>query len=327
MDNKKNAKKTHRNFNCISCDYSTSNKYDFNRHLLTAKHQLDKKNAKNAEKNARALCIEGGKTQKKVYRCLCGKTYKFQSGLCKHRHKCILLSSNNILESKKEEIVNFENLSNNTLALNIVNNIYNQQKELINRIVEMSKENKTTNYYTDCNNKKMTLNVFLNEKCKDAMNFTDFIENLQISTEDLSYTKEHGYVKGVSNIFLKHLKVLDPAYRPIHCSDKKRLQFYVKDEDMWKKDTNNVKIDKSIDDISKKQMKQILEWQKQHPNYQDDDKLLNEYFMITRHIIGGGDINSLAQNGNEIKKNIGNEVEIKGAMLIDNNNGNKNTIL
>jgi hypothetical protein len=40
--------------------------------------------------------------------------------------------------------------------------------------------------------------------------------------------------------------------------------------------------------------------------------------MITRQIIGGGDINSLSQNENEIKKNISIEVELKDAMLLDN---------
>ena len=41
-------------------------------------------------------------------------------------------------------------------------------------------------------------------------------------------------LKGISNIFVKHLEHMDPTQRPIHCSDK-RLQFYVKDEDKWKK--------------------------------------------------------------------------------------------
>ena len=30
-----------------------------------------------------------------------------------------------------------------------------------------------------------------------------------------------------------------------------------------------------------KQVKQLVEWQKQHPDYENDDTLLNEYFKIT----------------------------------------------
>ena len=43
----------------------------------------------------------------------------------------------------------------------------------------------------------------------------------------------------------------------------------------------------------------------------------NEYFKITRHVMGGGDISEVVQNGTDIKKNISNNVEIKGAMIDD----------
>ena len=81
------------------------------------------------------------------------------------------------------------------------------------------------------NNNTISINVFLNEQCKNAMNLTDFMDKVKISLEDLAYSKNNGYVKGVTNIFAKQLKDLKPTERPIHCSDTKRLQFYVKDED------------------------------------------------------------------------------------------------
>jgi hypothetical protein len=98
------------------------------------------------------------------------------------------------------------------------------------------------------------------------MNLTDFIENLQITLDDLMYTKDNGYIKGVSNIFLKHLGYLKPTERPIHCSDRKRLQFYVKDEDKWEKD-NNEKIDKTINKVSQKQIKIMKELKNQFQMY------------------------------------------------------------
>ena len=73
------------------------------------------------------------------------------------------------------------------------------------------------------------------------MNLTDFIDQLQVSLEDLSYSKDNGFVKGVTNIFAKQLQDLKPTERPIHCSDKKRLQFYVKDDDKWFKDAETKK--------------------------------------------------------------------------------------
>ena len=35
----KNRKKSQKIFECKICDYSTSNKYDYNKHLLTLKHK------------------------------------------------------------------------------------------------------------------------------------------------------------------------------------------------------------------------------------------------------------------------------------------------
>ena len=311
MDNEKTQKK----YVCEGCDYSTSNKYDFNRHILTRKHKMDKKIAICRQKIAKPNTSENDENIKKTYDCICGKSYRYQSGLCKHRHKCIFVKNSSLVENTNSQ--NTDVLNSHLITSEMLNDTLQQQKQLIETIVEMSKEtkNSTTNYYNNCNNKKMTINVFLNETCKDAMNLTDFIDTVKVSLEDLIYTKEHGYAKGISNIFVKHLKDMDPKDRPIHCSDKKRLQFYIREKNKWGKDTDNVKIDKSIDDVSKKQVKQIAKWQEQNPGYVDDDGLLNEYFKITRHVMSGGDINEILQNGNDIKKSISSEVEIKDAMV------------
>ena len=36
----------------------------------------------------------------------------------------------------------------------------------------------------------MTINVFLNEKCKNAMNLTDFVEQLSITMDGLGFCKK-----------------------------------------------------------------------------------------------------------------------------------------
>ena len=111
------------------------------------------------------------------------------------------------------------------------------------------------------NNNTISINFFLNEQCKNAMNLTDFINQLNVSLEDLQYSKNNGFIEGVTNIFTKQLKDLKPTERPIHCSDKKRLQFYVKDDDKWCKDSNNEKIDETIYNIKMKQTSKLTEWE------------------------------------------------------------------
>ena len=156
----------------------------------------------------------------------------------------------------------------------------------------------------------MTINVYLNEHCKNAMNITDFLKQLHISMDDLYYTKENGYVKGISNIFMKSLNTLEPTQRPIHCSDKKRLQFYIKDEDKWEKDKNN-KIDESINFIKNKQIKQIKEWESLHPNWTQNDEETQMYIQMIQHVMGGSNDDIIEENAKNIKKQLGNTFDIK----------------
>jgi arsenate reductase-like glutaredoxin family protein len=48
----------------------------------------------------------------------------------------------------------------------------------------------------------MSINIYLNEKCKDAMNITELVQKVKVSLEDILYTKNHGFVKGINNIFV-----------------------------------------------------------------------------------------------------------------------------
>jgi hypothetical protein len=292
--------------NCKQCNYTTINKCDFNRHLCTKKHL--------------GLAVLHDQPKKKgtkcKYYCICGKKYRFQSGLCKHKHKCILQTVPDL--DKKLSIYNeriTEKLDNITVEL--FNTVLTHQQHLVDTISKLSEGSIVK--YNNCNNKKMTVNVFLNENCKDAMNFTEFVENLKVGIEDLLYTKEHGYVKGISNIFVKHLNDLSPTERPIHCSDRKRLQFYVKEEDKWGKDTDNNKINKSINNITGKQITQFIQWHKDNPTYANNERSLEEYFELTCNVMGGCNKSEVNQNEVNITKNLGHELEIKMAMIQEQN--------
>ena len=168
-------------YKCNKCNYSTNKKYAWNRHLLTKKHLRE----------ANYICE------------ICGKSYKYMSGLSRHEKIC----------SKDKKIEKHINELKQTIE---------EQNVKLNYLI------------TSANNKpnvtNMQINLFLNHECRNAMNFQDFLDSLSLSVEDLKYTSDHGYAKGITNIFVKNLKGLNPIDRPIHCSDKNKLEFYVKDE-------------------------------------------------------------------------------------------------
>ena len=71
------SQKIANNFWCEKCDYTTSNLYDYNKHIKTQKHLINDKSTLATEKS-----------QKSQYGCSCGKTYKDKSGLWRHKKKC-----------------------------------------------------------------------------------------------------------------------------------------------------------------------------------------------------------------------------------------------
>ena len=304
--------KSQKKYYCEKCDYLTSNKFDYNKHLTTAKHLKDKKgNKKIARREKKFSCN------------VCNKLFAYQSGLSRHTKKIHNEESITIeisqkgMKSKEEnkEEDKQEDSEDVKVTQKMFHDMLEQNQYLQQQLMELSKQGRQTFNYND--NKKMTINIFLNEKCKDAMNLTDFMNNLQITLDDLIYTKNHGYAKGVSNIFLKHLGYLKPTERPIHCSDRKRLQFYVKDEDKWEKD-NNEKIDKTIHRVSQKQIRLIKEWESKHPNWAQNDEETEMYLKMIQEVMGGVKDDEVTKNRETIKKTISSAFDLKDAMIEEN---------
>ena len=99
---------------------------------------------------------------------------------------------------------------------------------------------------------------------------------------------------------------MDVTERPIHCSDQKRIKFYIKNDDEWSKDNNNEKLDDSIEKVSKKQLKSIQEWVEANPDYLDKQEKTDEYFLLVRSITQPNDYKNLRN----IKRKVGENVKI-----------------
>ena len=299
-------KKTQKKYFCKSCLYESSNKYDFNRHLSTTKHKMVTNGNKNDNKHGNYLL---------TYVCkFCNKEYKYASGLSRHQKKCFQQSENDLLIKKRQKRIlhleeHKESITDKGDAIKILTNILSKQGDLIEKLIQ--NQNEMIPKLGNNNNNKISINVFLNNHCKDAMNLTDFVENIKVSLEDLEYTNQHGYVKGISNIFTRHLTDMKVTERPIHCSDKKRLQFYVKDSDTWGKDKSNVKIDKTIQKITKKQILKIKEWEQKHPDYLDNEQLTQEWHKMIFNMTGGEKESEREKNTIHIKKSISENVIVK----------------
>lgn len=250
------------------------------------------------------------------FTCHCGKQYKDRSGLWRHNKKCQILNKKEIFEennkivkelNENQEKKVFENDSSSIKELFLV--MMNENKELRNVIKTQqdSYDKKISEILPKIGNNtnnNISINVFLNEHCKNAINFKDFINNISVSLQNVMQTTELGYVEGVSNIFLENLQKLETTMRPIHCSDKKRLQFYIKEDDTWNKE-NGDKMEKAIDNISNKQLQEM----NNKIAFQDD-----EFCDKIPNITGPSDVVEQRKNKKEIVKRLGEKLCIKDAL-------------
>jgi len=314
----KKGKKGLTYFSCIFCDYNTSHKQHFDRHLTTSKHLFRSDETKMKPKKG-----------KKGNFCFCGEKFNSKTTLWRHKNSCKETDCNKkILEEENDKKYD---LCNSNIMLQILKQneefkhlIIEQNKLIIdqnNKLIENTNNEKIINICnSNNNNKTFNLNVFLNETCKDAMNIMDFVESLKLQVSDLENIGKIGFVEGISNIIIKNLKDLDITQRPIHCSDSKREVMYVKDENILYNDTNeeneNKKLKKAIKYIAHKNSKNIQLFKEKNPDcIYSDSKTSDQYNKIIIEALGGSN-NEDNDNQNKIIKKIAKEVFIDKTTVI-----------
>jgi hypothetical protein len=291
-------------FICNCCNYSTIRKSQYNRHILTTKHNtLYKKNEE---------------TDPNKYVCdVCNKNYKSRVGLWGHKKTCGVEDSQqqDTQENNETDII-VELVKQHTdfqqLLIDQNKIIIDQNQQLIKLSSNQSITTTTINNIHTIHKNKFNLNFFLNEKCKDALNITDFVKTLELKLTDLENTGKNGFVEGISQIFIRGLKELDIYKRPIHCSDIKRETMYVKDKDIWEKENEEKeKINNTIRQIAYNNVNQISGWIKENPQSIESDSCKNDlYLKILNESMGGVSDEENTKYYNKIVKNISKEVTI-----------------
>ena len=316
MENKKPLKNP-KKYVCGSCNFSSSNKKDYNRHIQTRKHKEE---------------INGNEGKIKIPLCEnCNKTFKTESGLWKHKKNCKAILKNELREPEKVVEGGVPDISKmitpdmimtlltQNQELMMSNNefkelIVEQQQEMTKlqgQLLEVAKEGKTIN--TNCNNNsnnKFNLNFFLNEQCKNAMNIKDFVNNMVLTVEDLKNTGDLGYIDGITKIFTDKLKAIDTYDRPMHCTDLKRETLYIKQNNEWDKDTDKEKMKIAIEVVANKNLNNLGNWKEENPGHEVmDSREDQEFVKIMTNSLGGMGTDR-EKNKQRIMKNVMKEVTV-----------------
>jgi hypothetical protein len=318
--------KTPCDYVCESCDFHSSNKKDFSRHLQSIKHKNNASTTPGNAENPTYVCPN------------CNKSHKDRAGLWRHKKKCNPApepptptpapapepalaedlapdqdtSSNQPIttammmevmkQSKEIQTFLMEQNAKLTEDCKMFMELYHKERANTITCANSNSNNNNNNNNTNSNNNTFNLNFFLNEKCKNAITLDEFVTNLPVTVEDLVHTSQVGYVNGITDIFMKGLKDMDVYTRPIHCTDIKRETVYVKEPDGWKKDVpeentqEKPKLRLAVKRLARKNSLQLNTWMEQNPECEDTNSQASEEFIkISDSLLGG------VYDGEEVK--------------------------
>ena len=298
---------------CTVCEYSTPLRNNFTKHITTKKHIY----ATNPSVNHVMPC----------HRCsICNQRVETMNGLRRHiktRHP------ESLHKTTQNDDIHAQNsqMSVPPVVIEMIgvvkDIVINQQQQILeltkksldicgNQNIQHSNLQNSIGTQNNINNNSFNVNVFLGS-CENAMDIMEFANNAELDLDDLEQTAKHGYVEGISRIFIGKMKKLGLLRRPVHCTDVKRGTLYVKNDGEWSKDeaTNNKLLTKAIKILGRKNISQISKWMEENPDYNDiDSKTNDEYLKLVSNTMICGTAEEEQENINKIIKNVAKEVAV-----------------
>ena len=162
--------------------------------------------------------------------------------------------------------------------------IINENKKLQQQIITMQSEHTATlqslipkignGNTTNSHNNIINVQMFLNDKCADAMSIQNFAKQLCVTMDDLTKNKKDC----LTNVVLKNLQPLSLTERPFHCTDVNTKAWFVKDEKQgWEEDNGEKLIKNAEIGIQKKWLN---EFESQYPNWMSNETQKDKYVQI-----------------------------------------------
>ncbi|NBO71955.1 MAG: hypothetical protein EBU66_18775 [Bacteroidetes bacterium] len=317
-------------YSCETCYFITSNKKDYSRHLLSRKHQ--ELNPKTTFAHCDGLEITPSIPIKPTeYECqYCNRLFRSRTTIYQHKVKCQqqhIEDTNYIVTPIQLDTITTEQIYNTndnvicsndnvTITKSMFMELLNNNREMMKILKSitdkpLSQMNNTTinsnNTNSHNNNNTFNMNMFLNEKCKDAMNMKDFVNSIQLNMTDMENMDRLGYVEGMSTIFIDNLNKTDVYKRPVHCSDVKRETLYVKENDQWEREgPDHAKMTKAVLAVEHKNVVLVNEWANANPrclnsNTRENDK----YFRLSKIVTDGDKEGNIAKVIRKVAKRVG----------------------
>jgi hypothetical protein len=289
------CEKGQKRYECKICDFISSHSKNYEEHLATAKHL---KMLEDLKKTTESSLKKNTEEEDVPKICGCGKEYKYKKAFLTHRKSCLCIDNLDATKDTLENVLTPANMmelvisivkSNSDIKELMVEQMKHHMEtekrqlehhlETEKRLLELVKEPRnsinTSNNHSN-NNNSFNLNFFLNETCKDAINVSEFIENIKIEFSDVENVGKKGYVTGITDMIVRNLADLGTTKRPFHCTDTKRETIYIKDNNKWDKDTETKEnFQKVLNQIYNKNWNTLRSWAQANPEIRTLDSREN----------------------------------------------------
>jgi hypothetical protein len=250
-------------YGCALCGYNTSNSWRWSKHLETQKHQAaaahhQQEDDDSASRASTHMCAT------------CGKVYRHPSSLSRHRRRCTRTSvpagPGQSIEVLRTKAALYDEHKQSVAEL----------KALVEQVV--SQPATTVNH--------LHINLILESRCSGAINMSEFINRLQLTLDDLSYTRENGCAKGVSQLLIKNLVDMQPASRPIQCVDRPGRALYIREANRWGIDPDGSALGLQINAVRRKQLASLKAWDKANPEWRSTEGGTQAYLKMVQELAG-----------------------------------------
>ena len=316
MDNEKTAKNG-RIYNCEKCNFICSQRSDFDRHLSTRKH---KRITQDNKKTYICLCgnayiYASGLSKHKNSCCIQIKSNTIEdssneilwtidpsSNKVKLNEKMMFQLFKEMMESNNELITTMAESNNELITTmaesnqEVIATLSESNKEFKQIILEqqakmMEMASKPTINNTNSNNNNktnITVNMFLNEQCKDAMTINNFLKSINPSMDQLMYMTTRGNKEGLIQIMNDTLCSMKITERPIHCTDMNRNVTWVKQDEGWSKEYEQESMKRICLHINHACEKKIIKIVEDDPEYTIPRSEKHEQFLKMLAEANGG---------------------------------------
>jgi hypothetical protein len=258
MDTENYSKTTH-SYCCKFCNYVSSNNSNYKKHLRTKKHLAK---VENMSRKWQQMDVPN---KSKFFR-VCGpcnynapKKYNWDKHVETTKHKRKMIKSGKkwqkVAKSGNSTVVEDESdttkptiMIEPPTELDKLEQLAQQVSLLTNTLNKVVEKPTQTIINNNNQTNNISFNLFLDKHCHNAQSLQDFVDNITFKLNDI--LKEDNVIENfVSRKMIRNLSDIPVTERPIHCTDQKRRNFFVKDKhEGWVKDVPGDEINSHLYD-------------------------------------------------------------------------------